>query len=248
MSELKPTYGDHFILAFDYEPPGVLEAEDQNILYINSIQLDPSQKVLARLQELYPKAKFSLLKNASTNFPGMDSCKNLTVTNYTTPTLPPDFHTTEPGRKLLGQNFSQVFFGLDLDARPEVSPLANSFAGRYDNIFNFIVNSGLYDRSYAIDNQFAAYPCPHLEHLWRGEQFIRAWDICGHKLPLPWTQLALPEKETLFQLAESGSSEGAIVNVGNFLGGSSIILAKGSKLAQREKVFSFDLDSYAFSS
>jgi predicted O-methyltransferase YrrM len=248
MSELKPTYGDHFLFAFDYQPPGVQDQETQNILYIHSTQLDRSRKALARLQELYPKAKFSLLKNADADFSGRDSFKTLEVTNYTTATLPPDFHATEPGQKLLDRKFSRVFFGLNLDACPEINPLENSFAGRYDNIFNFIIHSGWHGRSYAIDNQFAVYPCQHLEHLWRGERFSLTWDICGHKLPLPWTQLSLQEKETLFQLAETGNSEGAIVNIGNFLGGSSIILAKGSKLAQREKVFSFDLDSYAFSS
>ena len=34
-----------------------------------------------------------------------DSLKNLEITNYTTPTLTPDFHATEPGRKLLEKEF-----------------------------------------------------------------------------------------------------------------------------------------------
>ncbi len=248
MSELQPTYGTNFLQAFDFKPPGKEKDEAQNILYIHSVQMDQSRKVLARLQDLYPNAKFSLLKNANTHFSESDALKKLEIINYTTSTLSPDYHTTEPGRKLLEKGFDLVFFGLDVDARPEINPLGNSFAGRYDNIFNFIIHAGLYDRAHAIDNQFAVYPCAQLEHLWRGERFSRTWDICGHKIPLPWTLISLQEKETLFQLAQNGNSEGAIVNIGHFLGGSSIILAKGSKLNKREKVHSFDLDSYPFSS
>jgi len=248
MSDLKPTYGNNFLLAFDYKPPMGRKEKIQNILYIHSTQLGQGRKVLARLQELYPKSNFSLLKKANMDFSELDSFKKLEITNYTTPTLIPDFDQTEPGRKLLEKEFDLVFFGLSLDVRPEINPLENSFAGRYDNIFNFIINSGLYDRSYAIDNQFAVYPSQLLEHLWRGERFSLTWDICDHKIQLPWTQLSLLEKETLFQLAQTGNCGGTIVNIGNFLGGSSIILAKASKLCNREKVYSFDLDSYLFSS
>ena len=248
MSDLKPTYGNNFLLAFDYHPPRMEKGEIESILFIQSTQPDHSRKALARLKDHYPNTHFSLLKNANSDFSGMDSFKKLEITNYNPPTLPADFHATEAGRKLLEKEFDLVFFGLNLDARPEINPLENSFAGRYDNIFNFIINSGLYDRCYAIDNQFAVYPSQHLEHLWRGERFSLTWDICGHKIPLPWTQLSLKEKETLFQLAQTGDCRGAIVNIGNFLGGSSIILAKASKLNKREKVYSFDLDSYLFSS
>ena len=89
MSELKPTYGDHFLLAFDYQPPEAREEEIQQILYIHSTQLDPSRKMLARLQDIYPKTNFSLLKSVNADFSGMDSFKKLKVTNYTPPTLSP---------------------------------------------------------------------------------------------------------------------------------------------------------------
>jgi predicted O-methyltransferase YrrM len=248
MSELKPTYGSNFLLAFDYQPSALQEEGIPHILFIHSTQLNQSRKMFARLRDLYPKSNFSLLKNVSTNFLETDFPGKLEIINYSSSILPLDFHATDLGQKLVDDNIDMVFFGLNLDARPEVNPLDNSFAGRYDNIFNFIIDSGLYNRSYAIDNQFAVYPTKHLEHLWRGERFTLTWDICGNKLPLPWTLISLQEKEALFQLAQSGSGEGAIVNIGNFLGGSSIILAKASKLGHREKVFSFDLDSYSFSS
>jgi len=239
MTELKPTYGNNFLLAFDYKPPRLQEEKIQNILYIHSTQQDQSRKLLERLQDLYPKTNFSLLKNANADFSKLDSLKKLEITNYTTPTLTPDIHATESGHKLLEKRFDLVFFGLNLDARPEINPLENSFAGRYDNIFNFIIHSGLYERSYAIDNQFAVYPCQHLEHLWRGERFSLTWDICGHKLPLPWTQLSLREKETLFQLAQNSYSEGAIVNIGHFLGGLFNHPSQSFKTGQSGKGFFF---------
>jgi predicted O-methyltransferase YrrM len=245
MSEQKPTYGDYFLQAFDYKAPG--EKEKQNILYIHSAPMGQSKKAFARLLDIYPESNFFLLKNIHADFSDMTVSNNIEFIDYTTPTLPPDFHTIKHGQDLLDNEINLVFFCLNLDARPEINPLNNSFAGQYDNIFNFLINSGLFDRSHAIDNQYAVYPSQHLEHLWRGERFSLTWDICGHKVPLPWTQLSMGEKETLFQLAQNGGGEGAIVNIGNFLGGSSIILAKASKLDNREKVYSFDLDSYSFS-
>ncbi len=245
MSELKPTYGNYFLQAFDYKAPG--EKENQNILYIHSTSPQQSKKVLARLLDLYPKSNFFLLKNDHADYSDLNISNNLEFVNYTTQTLPSDYHTTKPGRQLLANEINQVFFCLNLDARPETDPLSNSFTGRYDNIFNFLINSGLYDRSYAVDNQCSVYSAQQLEHLWRGECFSLTWEICGHKIPLPWTQISLGEKETLFQLAQTGDGEGAIINIGNFMGGSSIILAKASKLCNREKVYSFDLNSYAFS-
>jgi predicted O-methyltransferase YrrM len=46
--------------------------------------------------------------------------------------------------------------------------------------------------------------------------------------------------EVLYDLAAEGPGEGAIVNLGQFRGGSSIIMAKASKLKGRDKLHSFD--------
>ena len=241
----RPTYGDNFLLAFDYQPPGK-SGKIQNILFIHSTIQEHSQKAYTNLRKLYPEQHFFLLKRAGTQFTESES-ENESIIEYPSQLLPEDFHTTTKGRELLDKEIDQVFFGINRNIRPEGDPLDESFAGCYDNIFRFLLNAGLYDRTHAFDNQFAVYPAPALNHFWKGERFHLTWDIHGHKIKLPWTLLAHAEKETLFELARSCDGNGAIVNIGNFLGGSSILLAKGSKLVGREKVYSFDIDNYAVS-
>lgn len=48
--------------------------------------------------------------------------------------------------------------------------------------------------------------------------------------------MTLKEREVLFQMGGSGPAEGAIVNIGSYLGGSSIILAKGSKQIEKRYI------------
>ena len=88
--------------------------------------------------------------------------------------------------------------------------------------------------SYVVDSEF-------------GVRGLRLWDgwtipvkICKAKLHLPYTLMNEKELVKIYDIAKNGPGKGSIVQIGQFQGGSTVVLAKGSKNSKREKVFSFD--------
>ncbi len=239
--EKQPTYGENFFLAFDYQLPPVSK-EIKNILYIHSTKIKQSKKTFKRLQEIFPSANFYVLQNKDINF--MEEDQNNSNIIYCSPkVIPDDFHQTEEGKTLNEKEIDIIFFGVNLDIQMgNIDPLNSYVANPYENILELTKNMGLYDWTVLIDNQYCVY------YPWQIEvgrvNNHKPFQMDGVSISLPWTLLSPKEKETLFKLSQSGPSDGSIVNIGYFQGGSSIILAAGSKFSKREKVFAFDIEEY----
>ncbi|MBI4383445.1 MAG: class I SAM-dependent methyltransferase [Nitrospinae bacterium] len=233
---MQPTAGDNFLLAFDYRPP-VSELVARNILYIHSTRPDKSQKALSRLLQLYPEAKFLLLKGEDASFPENDRDRVEALT-FQGKFLPPDLSRTPLGKRLTPDNIDAVYFCVNIAIGAEFDLVG--FKEQYSNLLQSVTNLGLIERTYAIDKNFRVFPLSNLDI----DGWTRNWTVKGKTFYLPWTLLSLREKEELFELARSGPGEGAIVNIGHFLGGSSIILAGGSKERGRERVHSLDVKKY----
>jgi len=241
MEQEIPTYGTNFLLSFDYQLPP-LSKKIKNILYIHSTRMEQSATALKRLTELFKDANIFLLKQndvSAKNF----NYKFSGVFNFSEKKISPSFYKTEEGKALASQKIDLVFFCINFDVKLNDIVLSNSqITCHYDNLLELLKNLDLYDWTAAIDKQYCVYYPWQLE-----EDRVRRCDplkIDGTTMYLPWTLLFPSEKETLFDLGKSGPSEGAIINIGHYLGGSPIILAKGSKLANREKVFSYDVQEY----
>ncbi|MBC8287456.1 MAG: class I SAM-dependent methyltransferase [Nitrospinae bacterium] len=230
---MKPEYGNNFLLAFDYKLPPLSKPVNR-ILFIHSSRTDQSFLSFRRIAQLYPDAEFFILKGNGVEFPHYD-LKNVKEITFDDDRLPPDFHQSGNGQFLKSANIDLVFFCANYDIRLP-SP-DDAIKLNYNNILRFVDTIGLYDWTCIVDNQFCIY-YPHQIEITRTE---KSWKIGGYNLELPHTMLSLEEKQTLFELAANGASCGVIVNIGVYLGGSSIILAKASKSKNREKVHSFDL-------
>jgi MMP 1-O-methyltransferase len=196
--------------------------------------MDQSFLSFKKIIQLYPSAEFFVLKQKDVAFPhyGLNNIKEIT---FDTDKLSSDFHLSEEGQYLKTAKIDLVFFCANYDI--QVDSLDVSIAINYNNIFNFVEAMQLYDWTCIVDNQFCIY-YPYQIDIYK---IKKSWEVGNYKVALPHTMLSLGEKQTLFDLAANGPARGAIVNIGVYLGGSSIILAKASKSKNREKVYSFDL-------
>ena len=240
--EKQPIYGENFLLSFDYKFPSVPK-KIQNILYIHSTRINQSKTVLKRLMEIFPNANFYVLQNKDVELDN-DKLSNSNIIFYNEKVLPKDFHQTAEGTFLIERTIDIVFFGANLDIRlGDIDPLNSYVAKPYENILEVVKNLNLYDWTVIIDNQFCVFYPWQIE--WDRVHGIKKFQIDEVTLSLPWTLLSQNEKEALFKLGRSGPSNGSIVNIGYFQGGSSIILAGGSKASKREKIYAFDIEEQA---
>lgn len=228
-----PTYGNNFLLAFDYKLPP-LSKPVKKILHIHSSRTDQSFLSFKKLSQLYPHAEFIILKKVGVDFPHF-GIKNIKEITFCDDKMPLDFHLSEDGKYLKKANIDLVFFCVNDDIR--LDAIDASIAVNYNNILKFVDDIQLYDWACIVDNQFCVY-YPYQIEINRTKS---SWDLANCKVDLPFTMLSVGEKHALFDLAANGPANGAIVNIGIYLGGSSIILAKASKSKSREKVHSFDL-------
>lgn len=233
----------NFLLAFDFDLP-VSSGTKGNILYIHSSRPEQSAVSLSRLAELYPDKELSLIKNEGFRF-----CEGKQIKTYTfkEACLPPDFQSpnwaTPP-------KFGMVFFCVNMNIdlvlkkqKPdneaedvEYELVEEKLKERYGNILDFLENAHLKEVAYVIDKRYKVWKLTHCDI----ESLSVKWDVGEETLFLPMTLLSVTERKELFFLGRSGPAEGAIINIGNFLGGSSILMARGSKNENREKVYSFD--------
>lgn len=243
----------NYLLAFDYQPPPSFTVQD-HILFIHSSHQEQSATAFSRLAELYPEKNFNLVKRDGIPFPKY-SFENTHIHTYLQPLLPPKFKLPkwegEPGENRIGLAFFCVNMEIGVVKkiqRPgdqvedvEFETIENKVQEHYGNILEYLKNNRLSAVTYIIDNRFQVFKLTRRDI----ESRSGTWECGGNSFFLPRTLLTFKEREELFRLAGFGPAEGAIINVGNFLGGSSIILAKGSKQNGREKVFSFDPKSYS---
>ena len=246
-----PTFvSKNYLLAFDYQPP---TTANQKIHFIHSSSIEQSILALSRLDTLYPDHQFYLLKREGVPFPGLKFSKLQTHT-YQETILPPNFILPELENPQEKNKPGLVFFCVNLKIgivekmeKPpdqieevEFEAIAAKLKERYANILDYLKNSQLLEAAFIIDKNFQVYKLTHRD--------IESWsgicEIGEESMYLPRTLLTLKEREVLFHMGCNGPAEGAIVNIGSFLGGSSIILAKGSKQKDREKVYSFDPKTY----
>lgn len=216
--------GDGFLFAFDFVPPKAGK-NPKKTLFIQASPVSHATKVFERLKELYPDTEFTVLKNFRSSFNPAGASDAVV---FHEPFLPAGFGETEAGRKLFALNFGLIFCTLNMAGLDKVT-----FQDHL-NVAGCLRGAGQMDLSHIIDSHFMCYPLSFYED----QAYERK--IRGHDFTLPLTFLRPPEAEELFRLAADGPGEGAIVNIGHFLGGSAIIMAKGSKTKNREKVHSFD--------
>lgn len=223
-----PVSGDNFLFAFDFVPPKAGK-NPQEMLFIQASPVGHGLKVFERLKELYPDAGFTLLKNARSSF---DPAGVSDTVVFHEPFLPSGFWNTDSGRKLFERNFGLIFCTLNLAGTNMLELQIHM------NVLDCLRGAGQTYLSHIIDSHFMRYPLS----FYRGQTSDQTypWNIGGHAFNLPWTFLRPEEAKELFRLAAEGPGEGAIVNIGHFLGGSAIIMAKAAKTNNREKVFSFD--------
>ncbi|KMP12246.1 hypothetical protein UZ36_01420 [Candidatus Nitromaritima sp. SCGC AAA799-C22] len=232
----QPIAGNNFLLAFNYQLP-IPPDKVRKILYIHSTRIKRSELALSRLMNLLPGGAFHIVKRADISFPSLD-LSTAALSNYSESFLPENFRIEGEEDQA---DFDLVFFGVSLSLS-DSSGLVE-LKEEYDNIIQFSKKRGLEDRTYIIDKRFKVFPVKQFDM----DSWARTWEVNGHSLYLPWTLLSQNEKDKLFELARSGPGQGAIVNIGHFLGGSSIILASGSKQKGREKVHSFDVNKHSTS-
>jgi len=228
-----PSYGNNFLLAFDYGLPPITKPI-KKILFIHSSKTEQSQLSFKKISQLYPDAEFFILKKEGTEVPHYE-LKNITEITFKENNLPTDFCLSESGQFIKNANIDLIFFCVNHDIRPNALDISISLI--YNNILKFTDDIELYDWTCIVDNQFCIYYPYQIET----DRTSNSWDLNNHRVELPHTMLTVDEKKALFDLAANGPSTGEIVNIGIYLGGSSIILAKASKSKNREKVHSFDI-------
>lgn len=228
---MQPTIRNRFILAFDFKPP-MPSNELRSILFIHSASVEQSKKSLLRLMTLYPNADFYVLKRQDVSISKID-LKRVSWFNYSSDVISEDFLLSDDGRKLAETKIDLLFFSINRVFLDMID-----YKKQYGNIVTIIRHLGYLDISYFIDKDYMIFSLAHFNGP------IISSCIKGEILHLPVTFLTEKERVGLFDLASSGPSKGNIVNIGHFLGGSSILLARGSKKSRREKVFSFDIERY----
>ncbi len=247
-----PIPSKSLLLAFDFHLPAP-SGTQEDILFIHSSPPDQSEVSLSRLTKLYSDKKFSLLKKKGAPFPEND-LHSIQTQTYNEPHLPPEFNAQSWKTQSLESKFGLVFFCVNMEVKvsmkmdkPDASveeveyeKVEDKLKFRYGNILDFLENSGLKEVSYVIDKNFRVWKLTHRDM----EAWSAKWEFDGESLLLPLTLLSHGERSKLYNLGRNGPAEGAIVNIGNFLGGSSIILSKGSKKEHREKVYTFDPKQY----
>jgi predicted O-methyltransferase YrrM len=196
------------------------------------------------LQELYAEAHIFVINPPSSSLK-IPNLKNIKIIKSSTDLISPDFYLSSEGKSLLKENIDLAFFGINAEVEDRNIGTNSPIQNQYNNVFEALLNLNLYDWTCIIDKQYCLYYPFQLE-AYRGGKGI--WKHNGLEMDLPQTLLSSNERERLFKLAHEGPGEGAIVNIGHFNGGSSIILASGSKLNKREEVFSFDINAEGFNS
>ncbi len=235
----QPFHGNNFLLAFDYELHPAWSKKIKKILYIHSTKIPQSTAIYTRLKELYPDAEFYILKTKNSSLGNID-LTDAKIFEAEEKLIPSDYHQTQKGKELLKAEIDLVFFGINHEVVWEdINPISQ-IKQSYANLFDLVWNLNLYDWTCITDKQFCVY-FPYYFERYRGKPGIWKKDEVTFQLPV--TELSKKEREKLFDLAKGGPSEGAIINIGHFYGGSSTILAKASKIAGREKVFSFDINN-----
>jgi hypothetical protein len=238
-----PNLERNFFLAFDYELPPIPK-EIKKILYIHSTKPPQSITILQRIKDLYPEAELLIIKTRNSSL-GNFNLSNTKIIDCPQGSISPDLYLSPDGRRLLEENIDLAFFGINTEVGYEDIGPESPIQHRYKNVLDALFNLNLYDWTCIIDKRFCVYH-PFQFEIYRGGKGI--WRNNGVVLDLPQTLLSFKEKEKLFGLANCGPANGAIVNIGHFHGGSSIIMASGSKLKHREKVFSFDISAEGFNS
>ncbi len=243
-----PIASKNFLLAFDFDLPTAPDTPG-DILFIHSSPIEQSSVSISRLNQLYSNNNFHVIKKDGIDFPEEKLHKTYT---YKEAHLPPGFKVPR-GEK--ATNFGLAFFCINMDIglvlkkqKPDDVPedveyeaIEDKLKNRYENILSFLETLNLKEVTYVIDKNFKVWKLTHCDI----EGWSAKWEVGGESLLLPMTLLSAKEREELFKLGNSGPAEGAIVNIGNFLGGSSILLGKGSKKGNREKVYSFDPKYYS---
>ena len=233
----------NFLLKLNFKLTKITK-EIKKILYIHSTEASHSLTILQRLQELYAEAQIFVINppNSSLKIPNL---KNIEIIESSTDLISPDFYMSPEGKSLLKENIDLAFFGINREVNDDSISTDSSYQNRHKNVLDALLNLNLYDWTCIIDKQYCLYYPFQLE-AYRGGKGI--WKHNGLEMDLPQTLLSSNERKQLFKIAHEGPAKGAIVNIGHFNGGSSIILASGSKLKQREKVFSFDISADGFNS
>lgn len=225
-----PFVGGNFLFAFDYDAPKA-ESPSSRILFIYSARLEQCMASLARLMQLYQDSEFVILKRTGAEFP-IEKKDGISFITFAGERLSEEFFESEEGLKLEGMNIGPAFFCMNHGFRD------HDRYREYLNVTECLNRFGFAGKTYGIDGYYRVFPL----------DILRCWTkprvINGRTLHLPLTLLFQEELEELYDLAANGPSEGAIINIGHFLGGSPITLAKGSKSKGREKVYSFDIRRY----
>lgn len=217
----------HYLYAFDYKPQKP-PSEVKHILFIQTFSLEQSKTSLTRLSQIFPNAEFHVLSKAGFNISDLNGTK-ISNFHYHQSRLPEDFCDSEEGWRIRNIKPDLVFFGIGLDHQDAVQ-----FSLSYDNVFNCIKRMGLMNIAHIIDRNYVVRP------LAVHDSWTLPADVRGNTIHFPWTLMADSEVYAIYDLAAEGPGEGAIVNIGQFRGSSSIVMAKASKLKGREKLYSFD--------
>lgn len=215
------------LYAFDYKAPAPPE-KVKRILFIQTFPFEKSKSSLARLSQIYPQAEYHFLSKPEAKLSNLNGNKFFNF-HYHQNYLPEDLCESEIGQRIKNIKPNLVFFGANLDHRDSVQ-----FSLSYNNVFNCIKRLRLMSITHVIDENYMVRPLAVYD------RWTLPVEIKSNVFHLPWTLLSSPEKDVLFDFAAEGPGEGAIVNLGQFRGGSSIIMAKASKLKGREKLHSFD--------
>jgi methyltransferase family protein len=232
------------MLAFDYQLQLAEPKKIEKILYIHSTKNPQSSTLYKRLKELYPGAEIYILKTKNSSLGNID-LTDVKVFEGGESLIPSDYSQIQNGKELLDGEIDLVFFGVNNEVEWDDIRPTSQIKESYNNLFDLVWSLNLYDWTCIVDKQFCVY-YPYNFEDYRGKPEL--WEKDEVVFHLPVTLLTVREREKLFDLARCGPCQGAIVNIGHFNGGSSIILAKASKLARREKVFSFDIDDSQYHS
>ncbi len=214
--------------SFDFQLPIPTESV-RRVLYLHTFPEEKSLMCIKRLRQLYPQAQLHVVASAARPFSN-GSLDGANLVQFPGERLPDEFHNSPEGKQLKAEKFDLAFYGYDFSL--EANPI--EIYTKYGNVLENLVNLGYVENAYVIDRRF----------LVRKFACYAPWTvpvtIQDTEIHIPFTLMSKDEVCTLFDLAGADLGDGAIVNIGQFMGGSTIILAKASKRAGKSKIHSFD--------
>lgn len=228
IEEVRSILKIHFLFAFDYKLPKPPEQVNR-VLYLHTCPQEKSEASIARLMELCPEAEFHILASSSAtlSLPDTDRVK---ITRFPQQFISENFNTTEEGKRLMELDFDLMFFGMNTNFNEATVSLWTD----YENVFKYVKNIGLIDVAQVIDGTY------QVRAFKTYDRWTYAANINGITYYVPWTLLEDDEAFELCRLAAEGPGEGAVVNLGHFQGGSSVLLAKSLICRNGDKLYSFD--------